>query len=271
MLENFEMDVKRLEFVDLRYNKLTESPKCLINVRKNLEGNNFLYQNFIIRNNFYQDIVDQPQVPQHVIITENIPNVHDTHIQTSTMKSIEILMKTYDSQIFNPNYMLEIKQHIFPSKFNYKFNKYFNPLGRNMRFVNELKYYHSLNSDIVYNYAGYKTCKIYQLIERVWNFAKTSEYKESVIENMIIQVLDGKGYCFVGKYTRLINTIVAFHEDMVIHIPFSERFSDELKKMGGIKNKETRERMEKFVNDSDIATKDKEIWLGAIEEFFDEE
>lgn len=275
MIEKFEINTllsEKLEYVDLRYNKLTESPSCLTNIRKNLEGNNFSYQNYIIKNNFRPQQEDPRQaVPRHVVISKNIPNVHDTHIQTNTMKSIEILINSYDSEKYNPNFMLEIKQYLFSSKFNYKFNKYLNPFGRNMKFINELKYYHTLNSDIVYNYVNYKTCKIYQMIERVWNFAKTSEYKISVIENMIIQVLDGKWYCFVGKYTRLINTIVAFHKNMAIHIPFSEKFSNELNKMGGVKNEKSLEHMEKFVKDSGIKLEDKEIWLNAIKEFFEEE
>ncbi len=84
-----------------------------------------------------------------------------------------------------------------------------------------------------------------------------------------MQMEDGVGVCFVGKFTRVISSLVSFDDKVKLEISFSVRFGNAVDYFKS-KNSYNKENLIRFVNDSELNNADKHTWIEGINEMFDE-
>ncbi len=259
-------DTKNITFINLQYNFLTSVPDQIKNIRFDVDGNNFSEQRRIIRN-----VINPPLFqPFHEPFHQPPVNVHETIIQNNTKKSIKYLLKTYETIPYNKNYIKDIKMYIAE---NSSFWYYFYNIDfvcKNGKFFKLLNFYNKLSNEVVYDYSKESKCKIHTLMERIWETSKNRKDINSIIENLYHQMSEGKDVCFVGRYTRIINTLSSFDENIEQDIPFSEKFSIELTKLKAkyTRNDDIIRDIKEFVKKSSVSEEDKIVWTNAIEEYF---
>jgi hypothetical protein len=227
-------------------------------------------------------------------------NVHDSKIQSNTHKSIAYLLGTIPTQ-----QELDYDQ----SKSCFKYDSYYllgiigvygdiikeEMVNMQKMFGNAgnlilsyralLKEYDELNTTIIYDYGLEKGCTMSQILERIWVNSKFKRAKmgnryiieprsideqKSIISNLIIQMEDGEKMCFVGKFTRVVSSLVSFDENIQLEISFPIRFGnavDYLKTKGMY----TKENLIRFVNDSELEDNEKRNWIKSIDDMFEEE
>ena len=80
---------------------------------------------------------------------------------------------------------------------------------------------------------------------------------------------DGKDVCFVGKFTRVVSSLVSFDENIKLEISFPIRFANavDFMKMKGTYNKEN---LIRFVNDSELDDHQKRTWINSVNEMFED-
>lgn len=266
-------NIGKLEHINLEYNFLSCVPNQIKNIRFNVNGNNFSEQRRIIKNvmnhqpfqPFYQapQIIQGQQPLQHPLV-----NVHETVVQNNTMKSIKYLLKTYDKIPYNKNYLVDLKMYISKnSSFWYYFYN-IDVLCKNGKFFKLLNLYDAITNQVIYDYSKESKCRIHSLLERIWETSKNRKDINSIVENLYHQMSEGKYVCFVGKYTRIINTLSSFDENIEQDTPFSEKFSTELTKLKVkyTNNSDIIRDITEFVNNSNISEEDKTVWIEAVKE-----
>jgi len=130
--------------------------------------------------------------------------------------------------------------------------------------------YDELTTTVMYNYTRDRGCTMSQILERIWTLAKNSseEDMKSIVCNLMVQMLDGEDVCFVGKYTRVVSSLVSFDKNIKLEISFPIRFGnavDFFKKNGTY----TKKNLIRFVNDSELGPNDKHIWIENINNSFE--
>lgn len=244
-------DPNNIEYMVLRYNMLTCVPESIKNIECEIHGNNIN----IIKNIVKNIVNDVKKI--------NL-DVHQTYIQKSLRKSIMYLMSTYKTHPYNNNYLYDIKMYISGNVFNYYINTIFKNTKKGY-FFKLLDIYDSLPSDIIYDFNRDLKCKINNLLERIWELSKHKKEIESIIENLYAQLSDGINTCFVGKYTRVINTLSTFDDNIEQDIPFSEKFIMKLNQLKDIIDK--KKEMIDFINDSNLDNDEKLVWIDAVDEY----
>ncbi len=267
-------DVGKLEHINLEYNFLSRVPDQIKNISFNVDGNNFSEQRRIIKNVMnrqpFQPFYQVLQIIQDQQFERPPVNVHETVVQNNTMKSIKYLLKTYDKIPYNGNYLIDLKMYISE---NSSFWYYFYTVGssyKNGKFFKLLDLYDTLTNQVIYDYSKESKCRIHSLLERIWETSKNKKDINSIVENLYHQMSEGKDVCFVGKYTRIINTLSSFDENIEQDIPFSEKFSIELTKLKAkyINNNDIIRDITEFVKNSNISEEDKTVWINAVNEEF---
>ena len=274
-------DVKNLEYVNLSFNFMEYFPLNLENIRYDINNNN-IPETFINQReiklafgfNNENGINNRDNVNGFGIQGENgfrnpriKNNVHETNIQESTRKSILYLMdKSFQLYPEEPNYIEEIMEYYRKKKYNFITR----PIVSIFSFLEPskilLKYYDSFENHIVYDYNNNKFVTNSQILERIWAHAKNSDKCDSIITNLFIQMKDGKNYCFVGKYTRLVNTLSSFVENVAAEIPIKTKISNKvvILKNKGLSNEELLNQMKEFMDELEISEEEQEPWLDAI-------
>jgi hypothetical protein len=157
-------------------------------------------------------------------------NVHKTVIQDTVYESIKKLRKIKDE--INPVECDSIKEIIRYYKNNtcwlVNISNYL--FGR--RLFKELNYFR--NSD--YTYCLYETdinsndtISFTELIDLIWIFIKSMPEidKPNLMESLRFQILDGIGFCQVGKITRLVNSLISFSDIVVYKESNNDKISKE--------------------------------------------
>jgi hypothetical protein len=298
-------DIKNLEYVNLSFNFMDYFPTNLENIRYDIDHNNIpekllrkqdinraYNQAFPLR---FDNGKLQEQPPFQWVHVENnndnngaigintgfrpgallvqdfvrLPdNVHETHIQASTRKSIKYLMEeSFNIYPKEENYFDDILRYRLKKKHGrWSFIAYaLDFLSSSKR---TLKYYNSFENRIVYDYTDNKYVTTSQILERIWAHAKNSELKDSIMENLFIQMDDGYNFCFVGKYTRLINTLSSFVDKVEAEIPIKTQISNKIVslKAKNSPNDVIFNEMKIFMDELEIPKDEQEPWLEAIKE-----
>lgn len=270
-----------LEYIDVKYNYIKEYP-IILNMPEDLiidyKGNNQEYDrlngkiNPYINRGINQNV--NRNAKQNII---NATNVHETTIQSNTHKSIEYLLSTIDNDNdkfkYDSLYMLGIidtYREIIINEMTCMKKLFGNHGNLILNYKKLLEYYDELPHNIIYDYSNDKSCTMSQILERIWVIAKnkTEENKKSIICNLIIQIEDGEKHCFVGKFTRVVSSLVSFDENIKIEISFPIRFAnfvDLMKK----NNTYTKDNFNRFINDSELEDNEKNKWLDSVNEMFE--
>ena len=247
-------DTKKLERVNLKCNKLTTVPNCMKNKDIIVDYN---YNNFNIPNIqlFVNRNVKKLSDPDGIFVNNTTTqlddyttqlvddlndayktqikldnNVHKTVIQNTVYESIKKLRKIKHE--INPIECDSIKEIIR----YYKNNRCWLVNIINYLFgcslLKELNYFR--NSD--YTYCLYETdinsndtISFTELIDLIWIFIKSMPEidKPNLMESLKFQILDGIGFCQVGKITRLVNSLISFSDIIVYKESNNDKISKE--------------------------------------------
>jgi hypothetical protein len=243
---------------------------------------------------------DGPAIDNRQKILE-ATNVHDSAIQSNTHKSIEYLLNTIPTEEdmryypdlkcfkYDPSYCLgiiDIYGNIIKEEFSCMQKLFGNSGNLILNFRTILREYDDLTTTIMYDYGRDKGCTMSQILERIWansKFKKTKfdngriiaeprsiEEQRNIISNLIIQMEDGEKQCFVGKFTRVVSTLVSFDENIKLEISFPIRFGNAVDYFK-TKGQYNQENLIRFVNDSELEDHEKRTWINSIHEMFEEE
>src|SRR5574343_618047 len=233
-------------FIDLSHNKLDRNsikvpiPVSLETI--NVTGNpyhNFMalenagiieYGSVTVTNN---RITKEPeQRPRNNQATRHIQSkqtpvidVHRSSIQENVRKSISYILK---KRKYTRNSKKEIIKKIY-NKY-YKNNYFERILNLNNAFWDSLTYYASFDNDIIYDYQNDLACKMIDLLNGIYSIAEETEdtTRMSILESLRTQMEDGTKHCFVGKYTRVVNSLNSFDPNISIDFTSnSEKISNE--------------------------------------------
>ena len=196
----------------------------------------------------------------------------NSKIQSNTHKSIKYLLST--EYKYDPSYcigILNVYSDIIMSELSCMQKLFGNSGNLILTYRTLLQTYNNLEHTIMYDYEADKGCKMSQLLERIWCIAKhrSEDDKRSIISNLFIQMQDGEKICFVGKFTRVVSTLVSFDPNIKLEISFPVRFANAVDYMK-FKNTYTKENLIRFVQDSELESKEKQTWIDNIHEMFDD-
>jgi hypothetical protein len=281
--EDFFTMFPKLETIDLSFNILENTnfniSKSVVSI--NLSGmdkikynnkfahlENVFINNPIVNNNAVNNIVDVVGVRIDDRDRDQDVNVHNGHIQDNIKNSIKYLHTTYDKYPYIQDYIQEIIMHY--KKMKLKEDSFITRIIKTaINYYDITKLLNTYVRDktlIVYDYENYATCKIENLLERVWALSKDMDECSSIIELLIIQLKEGLGVCFVGRYTRIVNTLSSFIPEITNDLPNNIKISNmitQLQKKG--QNKQTiLTRTIEFMNSLGLV--DQKEWIDAINE-----
>ncbi len=246
-IHEININIENLEFLDLQFNNLKQLPESFQNTRTiiSLGHNDFpkinVQNNDIYRNNYIHGT-----------------NVHNSHITDYTKKMVSELLslnlKTFDN-------IYKSIQKVYAPWFYQKIIFYFTPFGIQLK--NLLNQNYSYQYD--YTIGNEKTITYSEMIKNVWAFIQKIDDKntrENLIANFKIQILDGIGYCNVGKFTRIMNVLLG-HMTTKFEKPLNEQLADKIQE---IQNSETDKTLihDKFKNymiDKGMAPEEIQVWL----------
>jgi Leucine-rich repeat (LRR) protein len=228
-------------------------------------------------------------------------SVHDSDIQSNTHKSIEYLLETIptddelryypdrDAFKYDHSYCLGI-MNIYAGIITDEMTCMQRLFGNSGNLILShrtlLRSYDDLITTIMYDYGRDKSCTMSQILERIWvnsRFKKrklsnneiiterrSDEEQKNIISNLVIQMEDGKDMCFVGKFTRVVSSLVSFDENIKLEISFPIRFGNAVDYFK-IKGQYTRANLSRFVEDSELEPHEKRTWIKSINEMFEDE
>jgi len=213
------------------------------------------------------------------IIGARVPvvhNVHDNPIQENVKKSLCVIFKDLNElnkpDDYDENYLRDIINLYNKKEGNSCFPKF----GKS-KFENLLTYYNNFNDNVCYSYNPYKTCKLSDIIERIHYYMKVlpEDQQFNIVENLSIQLGDGEKMCFVGKYTRLLNTLSSFVPEVNMDLPISEKMANKitvlLKEKGKVTNQNLIDKLIEFEDSLEMSEEDKEIWNDAFKDRLEEQ
>lgn len=274
------------EYINLEYNFLNGVPPNVVNFGYKLNNNDFdigiVYRRIIANrnpvgpiNNFRNpdDIRNIPiRNPVRNQVLDN--NVHDNLIQNTARKTIEKLVDSLKVINKNPKYIDDLLEiYLKKVKKDYKtwIPDFIIKIVSNYRNFKELLYYYHdeyINNDIIYSYDPYLLVKINFILERICSYALINEpIKDNIIEQLFIEMKEGKPVCFVGKYTRLLNVCTLFM-DGIDQIPVNDKITNKLDLLR--KNKNSKEfiltEMKKYMIEIGLSEEEYTPWLEAIQD-----
>lgn len=195
-------------------------------------------------------------------------DVHQTIIQENIRESIAFLMNSYDKFPKDFNYVHDMSE--FYANLKLKDEKsitYENFVLHYKKIKKNILFYTDNNESIVYDYKDNKVCKMKHILERIWAYAKNDKNCDSIIINLYFQMKEGLDVCFVGQFTRLVNSLSSFINEIEI-MSINEKISNEIIKL---KNQEFEndlivEIMKEFMEHLKVSENDQKHWITAINE-----
>jgi hypothetical protein len=111
------------------------------------------------------------------------------------------------------------------------------------------------------------------LLKQVWAIIQDQEHKEELID-VLCQELDASEWvCFTGRFTRTLNALTGFIEEVQIGISSGEQMQNQITmaikrwkdKLGDDFQPKAREEVRGILNEFKISEAEQEAWLDAIE------
>lgn len=189
-------------------------------------------------------------------------DVHASEVGNNIRKSINYIISKKSSH----NYLNEMikynnKKSLFKNLFYY--------IGIYDEFSRLLIHYNNIETDIVIDYNTYKVCKISDILNGIWALAKNHSQCENMILSLYEQMKDGKDYCFVGKYTRIVNSMTSFDDHILINdISNNEKISNKITylKSKKIPQNEIIQELKIYMVSLKISEEEQNVWIDALED-----
>lgn len=215
-------------------------------------------------------------------------DVHHSQIQDNIRKSIEYLMK----QSRNKHYIIEmirmyekpnfIKDMFLNSRITgYKLlysNSTNNSWGRDNFDVNIkesfgslLIYYDSFTNELIYDYSKGLVTTMSRILEAIWAVTKNSVKCMDILESLFGQMKDGKLYCFVGKYTRVINSLSTFDSNIMINdITTEDKIRNKIEQLKAkeITCEEIKKELKEYMDELKVPDTNQQPWLDALDDLY---
>ena len=199
-------DFISLTHLDLNDNNLQELPLSIINLDDteiNIDNNpemdlDYRIENFLNRHN-------DETPPLNIYTYNDTENVHASSIHNSVRDSIKNLLTDSYVNITKDALYLDIQAH------NFLINEQLNDINVNIKAV------HILASENV---------DYYIILKLVWNRIINNIYKDELLKRLREEIEEGMTLCFVGKISRLINSLVGFCSDINISISIREQIGN---------------------------------------------
>lgn len=202
-------------------------------------------------------------------------NVHNYDMQNRIRGNITYLLK----KPRNLNYIKEmIKTHeqIQPTKIKNIFDKImcvFNNNDDDKDFEKMLIYYNNFTNNIIYDYENELTTTIPRLIEAIWSTAVIMNKKEDILASLYGQMIDGYKMCFVGKYTRVVNSLASFDNNieimgLTVQVLIQNKI-EMLQKMRDVPTDKLCEELIDYMNKNEVSKEEQKPWIDAFKEYFE--
>jgi hypothetical protein len=202
-------------------------------------------------------------------------NVHNSSIQMSANKSLDYVLSykpkteipyNLDEIILNEYNNNKINKSFIRKQLNKLSNK-FAKVG--LKSAPPIKYW--MNANDIHSQFGvtYKT-----LIKQVWAIIQDHEHKDAIKEVLFQELDDSINVCFTGRFTRALNSLTGFIEQVQIGLSSGEQMQNQITM--AIKNckkkfskeefqEEARKEVKKILDEFEISQFEQEAWLDAIE------
>jgi hypothetical protein len=220
----------------------------------------------------YPRLPTAPLEPNRITGTDT-QSVHNTSIQTSANKSLEYVL------IYKP--INPIPEDLITEVINeYKknavkksgFRKFLKMLsgkcalaGINVPPIREWCLKNDIHSQFGITY------KI--LLKQVWAIIQDHKHKEAMKEVLFQELDDSKNVCFTGRFTRTLNALTGFIEQVQIGINSREQMSNQItmaikkskEKFGADFQSDARANVKKILVEFEVPEIEHEAWLDAID------
>jgi hypothetical protein len=111
------------------------------------------------------------------------------------------------------------------------------------------------------------------LLKQVWAIIQDQEHKEELIDVLCQELDASEGVCFTGRFTRTLNALSGFIDEVQIGISPGEQMQNQITmaikrwkdKLGDDFQSKAREEVRSILNEFKVAEADQEVWLDAIE------
>jgi hypothetical protein len=111
------------------------------------------------------------------------------------------------------------------------------------------------------------------LLKQVWAIIEDHEHKEAMREVLFQELDESKNVCFTGRFTRTLNALTGFIEEVKIGINSKEQMGNQIAmairkakdRFGDDFQSEARANVKKILVDFEVPDVEHEVWLDAIE------
>lgn len=224
------------------------------------------------RQNYLPNYVNQPYVNDTMNRNTNInktnkttaeqgQNVHNRSIQDSFSTSVQTIVALHDK--------LPAKSKTNPDDIVYSMRSYY--IWRSWNIAGTLMFLGYVvtqcNLVDVVSAAGitYRA-----LLHKMWDITRDHEHKKVMRQIIKQEIMDGMGFCFTGRITRLVNAFSGFVDGVQIRISTNEQISDAMIAVMRRCEKDSklvpRDEAKKALDDLNIGPADQTTWLMAFDE-----
>jgi hypothetical protein len=223
--------------------------------------------------NFAPFVPPTAPIRLNIIAGTDAQSVHNSSIQTSTNSSLYYVMHYVPK---NPQPEDLITEVIRAYKKNTvdksRIRKLFYGISRNLAetaiLVPPIREW-CLRNDIHSQYGvTYKT-----LLKQVWAIIHDNEHKDAMKEVLFQEMDDSRHVCFTGRFTRTLNALTGFIEEVKIGINSKEQMGNQIsmaikkakEKLGDDFQEEARTHVKSILVEFEVPGVEHEAWLDAIE------
>lgn len=233
---------------------------------------------------------------QEINVINSSQNVHLTSICNSIDKNLNIIIKLTSNYDYNKKmdyineFVKECKKKNYSNlndlikKYGYVKGIYFYLKGYNDDYQKNIEMIDNtiFNSWIICDTTYKQTKFTYSdIFARIWLLVKDHPDKKYFINNIKIELNDSVGYCWMGRFNRLVNSLVGYIDNINVGISIKEQIEIEISKLiDKLNNKkinyeECKKEFELLFsdenvkNDPDIKTEYIDAWMDALKDYDD--
>ena len=194
------------------------------------------------------------------LTAEDAQNVHTTSVQQSVDRSLDYILKFPVPR--DSNYLQNMQMR-YVRRAGWRFWRY-PGVRRHMKSVCTLCADNTVHSRFGVTFA--------EVLERVWAITQNHEHRNTMEDVLWEEIASGVGYCFTGRFSRLVNALSGFVEEVSVGISEREQISDAVitclrkckEKAGEGYVLVAKDRVQALLKEYDVAEGEHDAWLDAI-------